>query len=287
MTGFGRSEYRAPHGPVRIEIKSTNLKFFELNPRLPEALTAYAEPIRKLVQRHVRRGKILLSVIGPETLWSSSVPHLDEKLAKAYYRILKRLDKVLGTGEKITLRHVLRMPDVITRSVSASAASETWQGMRKAIEKAVEEFDRSRLREGAALARDMQKRARSIQKEVAHIRKRAPQVVARYRLKAGRRLKAESDPDGSRERLAAETAAFAKSADITEEIVRLDSHLKAFLEALKGSGEAGRRIDFIAQEMAREANTMGAKANDFSIAGRVIHIKSEVEKIREQGQNVE
>ena len=285
MTGFGRAEFDTPHGPVRIEIKSTNLKFFELSSRLPEDLVPFAEAVRKLVQKRVKRGKVFLTVAAPEVLVTPGRLELDERLAQQYHRALSRLSKVLGTGEKPSLALIARMPDVMTRSVTRSDVRAIWRRAQAAIARAVEAFDRSRLAEGRALKRDMASRAERIAKSLRKIERRTPHVVLLYKKKLRKRLGegGESDP----QRMSAEVAAFAKSADITEELVRLKSHAASFRRTLPGGGEVGRKIDFIAQEMIRETNTIGSKCNDYAISEEVIHTKAELEKIREQAQNVE
>lgn len=288
MTGFGRSEFNTPHGPVRVEIKTTNHKFFELAPRLPDDLVSFTDAIRKLVQKRIKRGKTFLMMNAPEGLLTPGTPHLDEALAQRYLHILKRLNKTLGFKTPITLQQMIGMPDVISYTVTKREVNRTWSKARQAVVKAVQELERSRAREGQVLMRDMLRRTLRIRTRLSHIRKRGPQVVQRYRQRARERImKEESDKTAAMERLQAETAAFAKNSDITEEAVRLSSHIDSFRAALKEKGEIGRRLDFIAQEMIREANTMGAKSNDFAISNHVVHIKAELEKIREQGQNVE
>ena len=288
MTGYGRSEFRTAHGPVRIEVKSVNHKFFELSPRLPNDLVPFTDEMRRLIQGRVLRGKIFLTVHSPDALLAPASPPLNEELARGYFAILTRLNRVLGLKEKITLTQVARMPDVITLSVSPRDADQIWTKTRKTLGTALLEFDRSRLREGALLVRDMLKRAADVEKRLKLIQKRAPKVVTLHREKLLKRLAHERGAaDTARERAQSESAAFAKSCDITEEVVPLSSQLGALKEALREGGEVGRKIDFIAQEMNREANTMGAKSNDFGIANHVVHIKAEIEKMREQGQNVE
>lgn len=285
MTGFGRAEFQTPHGPVRIELKSTNLKFFELSSRLPEDLIPFADPIRKIIQRRVKRGKVLLTVTAPEVLVTPGKLRLDERLARQYFGAFVRLGKVLGTGEKPSLAVIARMPDVLTRSVTTGDVRAIWSKAKGAVEKAVVEFDRSRLTEGRALGRDMAQRAARIAKSLRRIELRAPKVVALHRKKLEKRNGKAAEPET--QRVQTELAAFAKSADITEETVRLRSHVRSFSQTLKGGGEVGRKIDFIAQEMIRETNTIGSKCNDYTISDEVIQIKAELEKIREQAQNVE
>ncbi len=285
MTGFGRAEFQTPHGPVRIELKSTNLKFFELSSRLPEDLVPFADPVRKMIQKRVKRGKVFLTVSAPEVLVTPGKLRLDERLARQYYNAFVRLGKVLKTGEKPSVALIARMPDVLTRAVTTGDVRAIWRKAKGAIEKAVAEFDRSRVQEGRALGRDMGARAAKIAKALRKIDQRAPKVISLHKKKLEKRHGESAEPD--LQRLQAELAAFAKGTDVTEEIVRLRSHVRSFAETLKSGGEMGRKIDFIAQEMIRETNTIGSKCNDYTISDVVIHVKAELEKIREQAQNVE
>jgi uncharacterized protein (TIGR00255 family) len=287
MTGYGRSEFRTPHGPVRVELRTTNHRSLEVSPRLPEDLAPFADAARKAVQARVRRGKVLLTVTAPENVLAAPEPHLDEGLARRYYAILRRLARALGLREKVALEHVLRMPDVVRRSVPGRAVERAWARTRRALAGALADLDRSRLREGALLARDMLRRGAVVRRRLGLIEKRVPRVVRSFGAKTRKRLRAESDPAAAKERLQAETAAFAKACDVTEEVVRLAGHVDALAHALRTGGEVGRKIDFICQEMTREANTLGAKSNDYAIAEHVIDIKTEIDRIREQGQNVE
>jgi len=286
MTGFGRAEFNTTHGPVRIELKAVNLKFFELNSRHPDDLIPFAESIRKIIQRRVKRGKVMLTIASPDHLVSPGSVLVNEKLAIQYHRALNRLNRTLGLNERVTLAHIVRMPDVMTRVVSRRDVKDIWEKSKTALQKALDAFDQSRLKEGGALSRDMAARATKIAKRIREIERRGPKVVRLYKKKIEKRL-GEISGEGSRERLSSEIAAFAKNCDVTEEIVRLHSHIDSFRSTLRHGGEVGRKIDFIAQEMVRETNTIGAKSNDFAIADHVIHVKAELEKIREQAQNVE
>lgn len=285
MTGFGRGEYKTPHGPVRIELKSTNLKFFELSSRIPDGLAPFAEKIRKVVQARVKRGKVFLAVAAPETLLVPGKLYVNEKLAREYHKAFLRLNRVLGVSEKVGVMQIARMPDVISRAVSASDIRDTWLKTEGALRRALDSFDQSRAKEGQALVRDLLKRAGQIRIRLGRIRSQVPKIVRAHRQKLEKRRK--DGAGDTAERIAAENASFAKASDITEEVVRMMSHLDAFKRTLREGGEAGRKIDFICQEMIRETNTIGSKSSDFHIADHVIHIKAELEKIREQAQNIE
>jgi uncharacterized protein YicC (UPF0701 family) len=266
MTGFGRAEFEIPQGPVQIEIKSTNHRYFEFSARLPHALLSHEEDIRRLTQKAVGRGKVHLTITAPDQLVRRGQLTVDETLAKEYHKIFTRLNRALGLQEKITLRDIVRMPDVITQTAKVSERHRVWNDLSRALKKALDQLTRSRELEGAKLAKDLASRLGTIEKASLRIKRRT----------SVREKKVQSAP-----------AAAARPADITEELVRLSSHIGAFRGTLKTGGEVGRKIDFIAQEMVREINTTGSKCNDSSIAADVIEVKTEIEKIREQAQNLE
>lgn len=253
MTGYGRAEFNTPRGPVRIEIKTTNHRYFEFSSRLPQALLTYEEPIRKAAQNHIRRGKVYVNVTAPEVLVRHERLYVDDGLAREYMQAFKHLNRVLGTNEKVSVAQIAKMPDVITITSSAVERARAWKGVESGLLKALKALDVSRRVEGAALRRDIAGCASKIEAAVRGIRLRIKGLPA----------------------------------EINEELVRLSSHLKTLKATLSEGGEAGRKLDFIAQELLRETNTTSAKCNDTAVSVRVIEIKSELEKIREQAQNLE
>lgn len=257
MTGFGRSEFEIPQGPVQIEIKSTNHRYFEFSARLPHALLSHEEDIRRLAQKAIGRGKVHLTITAPDQLVRRGQLTVDENLAKEYFKIFTQLNRALGLDQKVTLRDIVRMPDVITQTAKVSERHRVWNDLSRALKSALAQLTASRELEGRKLAKDLLARLNSIDRATARIRKRAI-----HRDKQGQ-------------------------SDITEELVRLSSHIGAFRGTLKAGGEVGRKIDFIAQELVREINTTGSKCNDSAIAADVIEVKTEIEKIREQAQNLE
>lgn len=295
MTGFGRSELKIPGGTIRVEIKTTNHKFLETSCRLPGHLSEYEDAVRKKISQDLRRGKINLFLSAPDPSSVSARLVLNEPLAREVYDKIKKLRGVLkikpepGESESnFLLREVLRYPDVLTRDVSSNGRGNFQKELEKAVGAALLSLSRSRTQEGAALTKDLLKRAAEIFSSVKAIEKRLPQIQQEVRKSLEKKVK-ELLRDGQidRERLTTEAALYAKNGDISEEVTRLKTHVDAMKKALKESGEVGRKIDFLGQEMTREANTMGAKSNDVAIANHVIHIKSTIEKIREQAQNVE
>lgn len=265
MTGFGRAEFEIPQGPVQIEIKSTNHRYFEFSARLPHALLSHEEDIRRMTQKAVGRGKVHLTITAPDQLVRRGQLTVDEDLAKEYHKAFTRLNRALGLGERIALRDIVRMPDVITSAAKVSERHKVWNELSRALKAALERLNASRELEGRQLTRDLIMRLGIIEKASSRVRKRS----------------------AARSKPGADTSAAAKNTDVTEELVRLSSHIGAFRGTLKGGGEVGRKIDFIAQEMVREVNTTGSKCSDSLIASDVIEMKTEIEKIREQAQNLE
>lgn len=257
MTGFGRADFEIPQGPVHIEIKSTNHRYFEFSARLPHALLSHEEDIRRLAQKAVGRGKVHLTITAPDQIVRRGQLTVDEDLAREYHKIFTRLNRALGLDAKVTLRDIVRMPDVITQTAKVSERHRVWNDLSRALKKALAQLTVSRELEGRKLVKDLSSRLGSIERAAARIKRRT----------------AERGQQGQ--------------SDITEELVRLNSHIGAFRGTLRTGGEVGRKIDFIAQEMVREINTTGSKCNDAAIASDVIDVKTEIEKIREQAQNLE
>lgn len=282
MTGYGRSQFKTPAGLARIEIKTTNHKYFDLSMRLPQSLYTFDERIRCQIKRVITRGKAHLYISAPETVLRKSKLYIDAALAKEYHLAAKKLGKSLGIGDQLTTAQLLRMPDVVSLNVSSSEEKKLWTQLQKALSASLTSLERSRKSEGTHLKKDLSKRLRSVELCIKKIQSRIPQITRVQKQKIKQRLgKANID------RLDQEIANFSKSIDVTEESVRLASHIKTFRTTLGRGGEVGRKIDFIVQEMMRETNTTGAKCSDVVVSAMIIEIKSELEKIREQAMNLE
>jgi uncharacterized protein (TIGR00255 family) len=291
MTGFGQAEVKAPQGKIRVELKSTNHKFLEISTRIPGHLAEFEDGIRKKIGDHASRGKILLFVASPDPSVFISRLALNESLAKEVFNKTQQVQKMLKLShvtEDAILREVLRYPDVLTKDTSSDKGSHYSQYLFKALEVALINLDRSRAQEGQALLKDLKGRVKEILASLKKIEKRIPIVAKEFKVRLKNRMQEflkneELDTD----RLTGEVAQYVKNSDISEEVTRLKSHMDAMSRALAEKGELGRKIDFIAQEMTRETNTIGSKSADVMIAEAVIEIKAAIEKIREQAQNVE
>jgi uncharacterized protein (TIGR00255 family) len=291
MTGFGQAELKSPQGSIRVELKSTNHKFLEISSRLPGHLAEYEEQLRKQASQKVSRGKIFMFVSCPDPSVFSSRLVLNESLAKEVFHKTRSVQKILNlknVSEDAMLREVLRYPDVLTKDSSHDRGLVAVKRVSQALELSLANLDRSRGAEGKALLKDLQGRVREIRNSLNSIARRLPALAKEYKKNLAQRSKTLlKNGQVDHDRLTQEVAQYLKSSDISEEVTRLRSHLQGMDKALAEKGELGRKIDFIAQEMTRETNTIGAKSSDVSIANNVIQLKSSIEKIREQAQNVE
>jgi uncharacterized protein (TIGR00255 family) len=291
MTGFGQAELKVPQGGIRVEIKSINHKFLEISLRLPGHLAELEETLRRQIAQKIRRGKIYLSVSSPDPSVISNRLILNAVMAKEVFRKAEEVKKILklkSVSEDAMLREVLRHPEVLIKDNSSKDGTIFSKSVHRALEIALSDLDRSREKEGRALFNDLKGRVREIRNSLKLIEKRLPVLANEFKKSLQTRMKGFLKEDTiDKERLTTEVAQYLKNSDISEEVTRLHSHLKGMDEALAEKGELGRKIDFIAQEMTRETNTIGAKSSDPAIANSVIQTKSSIEKIREQAQNVE
>jgi uncharacterized protein (TIGR00255 family) len=288
MTGFGKGQARFRNGKIAVEIKTVNHKFFDATLKLPNGIAAFEDRIKESLQKKILRGKVNLNLIFDGTLLKGDRITINKKAAKNYHNELIRLKKYLGLKDDITTKDIIALPGVLNISMMDEALVEFWPKIKIALDIAVEKLTADREREGRAIYRDLASRIKKVEKTLAVIKSRAHLNIEEYRRRFTDRIK---DLTGGRQidmgRLEMEVAIFAKNSDIAEEITRLKNHLINFSKTLSGGGEVGKKIDFIAQELHREINTIGSKASDFKISKSVIETKSEIEKIREQAKNLE
>jgi uncharacterized protein (TIGR00255 family) len=288
MTGFGKGEACFKSGKVTVEIKTVNHKFFDATLRLPNGITVFEDKIKEILQKKVKRGKINLSLAYDGAPLKGEKVSINEKAARSYYNVLEKLKKDLGLKEGINIKDIIALPGVMSFESLESGLVFFWPKIKKALDEAIDKLVSDRAKEGKALCRDLASRTKNIEKMLAIIRSRAYLNIDEYRKKFAVRVK---DLTGGRDidmgRLEMEVAIFAKNSDISEEITRLQNHLSNFNKTIASGGEIGKKIDFIAQELHREINTIGSKASDFKISKNVIEVKGEIEKIREQAKNLE
>lgn len=289
MTGFGRGEAAAPRGKIQVEVKTLNHRFFEISNRLPENFIIFDDKIRAEVSKRIKRGKIALSLVYESPRKTSPKLMIDKELARKYKRLLLDLKGSLRLKDDISVSQIISFPNVITVEEEVKETAKLWSNVKAALGKALASLVKMREKEGKNLCEDLIKRKNAISKEISLIERRSKSALKEYRaqlLKKIRELSA-GKVDLDQGRIELEVALFAKTSDISEELTRIKAHLGSFEEALRREAEVGRKLDFIAQELHREVNTIGQKTSDYRIAQLAIAIKGEIEKIREQVQNIE
>ncbi len=288
MTGFGRGEATGQPGKITVEMKAVNHRFSEVVFRMPRQFNVHEEPAKKLILGQVTRGRVDV-FISWEAAASAKGVKVDKELALAYHNALKELGEEIGSKSELSLDTLARLPDVLSIQEGSVSDEEVWAVLEPALTAALTNLIAMREREGATLVQDLTERLDKIESFREASAERAPQVVVEYRDRLTKRLE-ELLPQGNHvdpQRLAQEVAVFADRADVSEEIQRLGSHIAQFRAALTEGEAIGRKLDFLVQELGREVNTIGSKANDASMTAGVVAAKSELEKIREQVQNIE
>jgi len=289
MTAYGRGEYALNDTIFIAEIKSLNNRHRDIVLRIPRTLQVLEEEIRSLISSRVRRGRIEVSIQtdkkGNETDYGME---LNVPLVRSYLRIMKQLGDEFGLDQKISPDYLFQMKDVIIIKPEEEDIDETRSGIQDVLIQALDSLDVMRLQEGKAIEEDFQNRLDLIGKYLDSIEESSPLVVDEYKKKLRDRINNISqDIELDESRLVQEVSIFAGKCDITEEIVRTKSHLKQFRNYLSVDDSIGRRLDFLTQEINREVNTISAKASDSGISASAVEIKAELEKLREQIQNVE
>lgn len=288
MTGFGKWSSRFRDGRITAEIKTVNHKFFDATLKLPETILIFEDRIKETLQRKIKRGKVNLNLIYDGAVSRYEEVRINEKVAKSYSDELSRLKKYLGLKEDIGVKEIVALPGVLNYDVREKGLLNLWPKIKEALERALDRAVSDREKEGRAIFTDINKRVKRIERMLSVIRSRSHLNIEEHRKRFAERVK---DLSGGREidlgRLEMEVAIFAKNSDISEELQRLKNHLINLRKTISGNGEMGKKLDFIAQELHREINTVGSKVSDFKISKNVIEIKSEIEKIREQAKNVE
>jgi len=288
MTGYGRGEARNEKMAISAEIKSVNHRFADINVKLPRFLNPLENELRKYVAANIRRGKVDV-FLNHEALGEATFePVLNHPLAQAYTRVFRELAAACNLSGEVGLELVAAQRDVVTLQEIAQDTDSLREQLFTALDVALAAHDQMRCAEGEATAADMRMRLSAIEEMLAAIVGRAPQVVLEWRDKLQERLaKLQGDLGADPQRVAQEVALFADRCDISEEVTRFRSHLVQFRELFASAEPVGRQMDFLLQELNRETNTMGSKSNDAELTRQVVAIKAELEKIREQVQNVE
>lgn len=290
MTGFGRGEIETADYKITVELKTVNHRYLDINIRLPQVLSSMEDKIRKFMSASLCRGRSDIFVSLQEKAAAGRQILVDKELAIAYHNALRDLSNSLYLPEPVDVYQIAQQPGVVTFLNAGYDDIQLWQDLQQALGQALEQLLTMRRIEGSNMARDLNERIEKLHNIVEDVEKCAPVVIAEYRSRLKERL-SQLLPDEIKldeTRIIQETALFADRVNFTEEIVRLRSHLGQFRKTIM-SDEAsiGRKLDFIVQEMNRETNTIASKANDFEITNLTVEAKSEIEKIREQIQNIE
>lgn len=290
MTGYGHAECARDGYKVSVEISSVNRKQLDLTISLPRDIEVLEAKVRDLLAAALSRGKITVRVTLHFNSGAQGLrPRLNHELARAYLKELQLLARELMLPGPVTLDLIARAPGVFESILDTPDAETFWPALQTALRQALTEMLRTRQREGAHLEKDLARRIQLMRRSTARIRRRAPLVQRRYREQLLERLRTAGLPrlPEDDERLLKEIVLFADRSDISEELARLESHFQQFEDCRQSSEPVGRLLDFLAQEMNREINTIGSKANDALIAREVVLLKTELEKFREQAMNVE
>ncbi|MBP2659035.1 MAG: hypothetical protein H6Q69_2067 [Firmicutes bacterium] len=290
MTGFGRGEFQDNEHRLIVEIKAVNHRYNEIVIRMPKNLGPLEDKIRRSVSNLLVRGRIDVFITMDEYGQKKKAVRIDKELAIAYNKALKDLGDLFSISVNDNIQQIAKFPDVIKVEEVTEDVLILWPKLTQAVKIALTNLMSMRLAEGRNIQQDLVLRITDIESYITAVEKRAPQVLVEYKEKILGRMREllatiGEEPDAGR--LLQETAIFADRTSITEELVRLKSHLTQFRAALNADDAVGRKLDFIVQEINRETNTIASKANDFNVANIVVEIKSEIEKVREQIQNIE
>ena len=288
MTGFGRAKYSENGLNITVEFKSVNHRYFEFSSRLPKGYMFLDEKLKSFCQQNISRGKVEAAVIIEDNSEGAASVELNTAYAGAYLAAVKDMSRRYGIKNDVKMSSLVANPELFTVKKQTLSEETVTAAVLKTAEEAMQSFISMREAEGKRLKNDVKSRTDFILEKVAFVDERSPETVKAYREKLEQKIKELiGDVQVDEQRLLTETAIFADKVAVAEETVRLKSHIKQFCSLLDSDEPIGRKLDFIVQEMNREANTIGSKAQDIEIAHTVVDIKSEIEKIREQIQNIE
>lgn len=288
MTGFGRGSAQQEGKEFTVEIKTVNHRYVDIFVKYPRQLSFLEDKVREVVGKSLSRGKIDVYISFEDKGEDSKTVLLDEALAKAYISAIGLLKEKFELSDDASVSLISRFPDVLRVEKVEADEEKLWALLKTALESALESLIAMRIKEGDELKNSLLEKADFIESVLKLISQRSPEVVREYKAKLESRIKEIMEQQVVDEnRLAMEVAIFADRCSIDEEIVRLGSHISQLRDTLNAKQPVGRKLDFLVQEMNREINTIGSKANDLVITKNVIDLKSEIEKIREQIQNIE
>ncbi|MGB2869547.1 MAG: YicC/YloC family endoribonuclease [Bacteroidota bacterium] len=289
MTGYGRAEISKKGLTASVEVRSVNSRYLEVLTRLPRVLSQREKDVKDIVRTHLNRGSLNVTVkLDHESDGGPSLK-VNSAVAKSYFKLLTDLKKAVKLEEPIKLEHLLNFSEILEAEDAEEGDEEEWAAVKEALAKALTELNAMRAKEGKELSKDLAKRVSWMDEAIENIEKLSRNRIPEERKRLQDRIEQLVGDKNlvDQGRLELEIALLSERLDVTEECVRYRSHNKFFLEALAKDDLAGRKLNFLVQEMNREANTIGSKANDATIAHLVVRLKEELEKIREQIQNIE
>ena len=288
MTGFGRCEILKGSKKFTVELKSVNHRYLDVNIRMPKKLNLFETAIRTLLKSYANRGKVDIFVTCEDLSQAQISVKYNSALAAEYLKYLKQMEEEFGLENDVRVSVLSRYPEVFTMEEQSEDEEELWNVLKEALEGAFTQFVETRKTEGENLRKDILSKLDLLSGQIGYIEERSPQIVAEYRAKLEDKMKELlADTQIEESRIASEVILFADKICTDEEVVRLKSHISHMRSTLEENDEIGRKLDFIAQEMNREANTILSKANDIEVSDHAISLKTEIEKIREQIQNIE
>lgn len=288
MTGFGRCEVAENNRKFTVEMKAVNHRYLDVNIKMPKALNFFESAIRSELKNYIARGKVDVFITYEDLSENTSTVRYNKEVAEEYLTYLRQMAADFGLDNDIRVSTLSKYPEVFTMEEAGVDEEELWKELKKAVDGAAKMFVESRITEGEHLKDDLLEKLDGMLKLVDFISERSPQIVTEYRRKLEEKVKELlGDNTVDESRLLTEVTIFADKVCVDEEIVRLRSHIETTKNALLEGGSIGRKLDFIAQEMNREANTTLSKANDLEISNCAIELKTEIEKVREQIQNIE
>ncbi|MBR1472278.1 MAG: YicC family protein [Lachnospiraceae bacterium] len=288
MTGFGRSELEEHARRITVEIKAVNHRYLDASIKMPKKFNPFEAQIRNVLKEYIERGKVDVYITCEELSEENLQIRYNKAVAEEYLQYLRQMAADFGLEDDIRVSTLSRYPEVFSMEELPPDEEEIWQDLEKVVRSAAEQFVVSREREGGMLQKDLLDKLAAMQQDVVKIEERSPQVIAEYKEKLMAKVKElVGDVQFDESRVMMEVTLFADKVCVDEEMVRLKSHIGAMRKELETGGSVGRKLDFIAQEMNREANTTLSKANDLQTSDAAIDLKTGIEKIREQVQNLE
>ncbi len=288
MTGFGRCEVAENNRKFTVEMKSVNHRYLDFNIKMPKKLNFFESAIRAELKQYISRGKVDIFITYEDFTENNTSIRYNRDVAAEYLRYLKQMSEEFGLEDDVRVSTLSKYPEVFTMEEQDIDEEELWKELQKAVAGAAEGFVQTRIAEGENLKNDLLEKLEGMLLLVDRIEERYPVIQAEYRDKLAEKVRELlGDAQVDEGRLLTEVAIFADRICVDEEVVRLRSHIETTSKTLREGGSIGRKLDFIAQEMNREANTILSKANDLEVSGCAIELKTEIEKVREQIQNIE